>query len=342
MKKTKFGSYYLNGIVEGCKHCVKGKKLVLFISGVCSRNCAYCSLSNLRKNKDNIWANERKSRKTREVIEEVLESRADSAGITGGDPLAKLNRTLRYANSLKKKFGKEFHIHIYLPTKLINEKNIKKLSGVIDEVRIHPEFLLNKDTEKEDIRKIMIIKRFFKKKNIGIELPILPNKKKEIIEFILKLEKDIGFVNLNELEVGENNLNFITKNYILKKNGYVVSNSKKVGLGILKELEKNKTKLKVHLCTADTKNQYQYANRMKLHKTLPFGKRTKEGNVIYFILKEKEICRQFPKETYWDKRKKRVIISLKLARKIRGKYKIERVEEFPTYDREEIEREFIE
>jgi len=270
MKKTKFGSYCINGIAKGCRHCVKGKKLVLFITGICPRNCEYCSLSNLRKNIDKIWANERECQKIDEVIQEAEESKSDSAGITGGDPSLKLERTIEYASDLKKKFGKEFQIHIYLPTNLIDREKLMRLSKVIDEVRFHPAFLCKKEKRQEDIEKIKLAKEFFKKENIGIEMPMIPDKKEEILGFILNLEKEIGFVNLNEFEIGESNFEFITSKYELKEGGYVVSGSKEAGIWVLKELEKNNSKLKVHLCTADTKKNYQYRNRLKLHETLPF------------------------------------------------------------------------
>src|SRR4030042_3184558 len=311
MKKTKFGSYCINGVPEGCKHCVKGKKLVLFITGICPRNCKYCSLSNLRKNKDDIWANERKSRDIKKIFEESIESRADSAGITGGDPLVRLKRTIKYVRELKKRFGKKFHIHIYLPTNLTDREKLRKLSKVIDEVRFHPAFLCNKEKRLEDIERINLAKEFFKKKDIGIEMPMIPDKKQEILDFILNIKKDIGFVNLNEFEIGESNFDYVTNKYKLKENGYIISGSKEAGIWILKQLEKRNVKIKVHLCTADTKNNYQYKNRLKLHKISPFGKKTKDGTVIYLVIKKdrKKINKNYPKESYLDMIKDRLIIS---------------------------------
>ena len=102
--KTRFDSYCINGIADGCKYCVKGKKLVLFITGKCLRSCSYCSLSTKRKNKDIIWANERECSTPEDLLEEVRKSNATSAGITGGDPLLFLSRTLKYAKILKKNF----------------------------------------------------------------------------------------------------------------------------------------------------------------------------------------------------------------------------------------------
>ena len=125
--KTSYNSYCENGIIEGCKFCVKGQKLVLFVGGKCSRACWYCSLSKTRKNSDTIWANERICKKPEDVIKEVEESNAKGAGITGGDPLLYLNTTLKYAKALKNRYGKDFHIHIYLPPQLITELKLKKL-----------------------------------------------------------------------------------------------------------------------------------------------------------------------------------------------------------------------
>ncbi len=337
IKKTKFDSYCVNGFAKGCKYCVKGKKLVLFISGICEVNCWYCSLSKKRKNKNLIFANERECKTFGDVAEEVRESKATSAGITGGDPLACLDKTIKFASQLKKEFGKRFHIHIYLPTKFTTREKLEKLSKCVDEVRFHPEFLINKSKMKEDIEKIKIGKNIFGRKNTGIELPMIPEKKEEILDFILSIEKFISFVNLNEFELSETNFDIVTKKYSLNEGGYVVSESLKAGKWILNELAKKKTKLKVHLCTAELKNCSQFANRLKRHKILPYGKKTKDGTVIYLIVNKK----LNEKNTFYDEKKKRTILSPQTARKLIGKYKIKRIEEYPTYDRIEVEEEVL-
>jgi hypothetical protein len=339
VKKTKFDSYCLNGIAEGCKYCVRGEKLVLFVTGICKRNCWYCSLSKKRKNKDIIFANERKCKTAKDIIEEVKASKATSAGITGGDPLLFLSRTIKFASGLKKTFGKKFHIHIYLPTRFVTAEKLGSLSKIIDEVRFHPEFLINKERAEEDVKKIRLASLFWNKPNIGIELPMIPDKKKEILDFILKIKDYVGFVNLNEFELSDSNFDKITEDYKLKEGGYVVSGSLEAGRWILKELEKKKTNLKVHLCTAELKNQYQFRNRLKRHEILPYGKRTEDGTVIYLIVKGK--LKLKIKGTFYDEKKKRTILSEDAARRLIDKYKIIRVEEFPTHDRIEIESEEI-
>jgi uncharacterized protein len=334
-KKTKFDSYCINGIAKGCKYCVKGKKLVLFVTGICERNCWYCSLSKKRKNKNLIFANERECKNFEDILEEVKESRATSAGITGGDPLICFDRTIEFATKLKKEFGKRFHIHIYLPTKFVTEEKLEKLSKCVDEVRFHPEFLINKNKVAEDIKKIKLAEKIFGRKNVGIELPMIPEKKNEILDFILQMEKFVSFVNLNEFELSETNFDLVTRKYSLKEGGYVISGSVEAGKWILDKLTKRKSKLKVHMCTAELKNCSQFANRLKRHKILPYGKKTKDGTVIYLIVNKK----LNEKNKFYDEKKKRTILSQKTARRLLGKYKIKRVEEYPTYDRIEVEEE---
>ena len=336
--KTKFDSYSLNGIPEGCKRCVAGQKMVLFISGKCARNCVYCPLSKLRKNSEKTWANERECRSVKDAIQEVKGSNSNSCSITGGDPLLNLKKTLLYARALKNNF-KDFHIHIYLSTKLVDEKNLKKLAEFVDEVRFHPEFLSSKEKFDEDVLKVKMAKKFWKRGNIGLEMPMIPGREVEMLEFILKVRESIDFVNLNELEIGDTNFDYIVNEFSLDKEGYTVRWSIKKGLWLMKEIEKANGKLKVHLCTAKTKNWHQYKNRLKNHTIMEFGKRTSDGTVIYFYTKS-DVSDKIKKEDYFhDLQKKRYILNPKIVNQINCE--VFRSEEYPTLDGDEVELEKI-
>lgn len=344
VKKTEFASYCLGEITKGCKYCVKGRKIVLFISGLCSRTCFYCSLSAKRKNKDKVWANERECRDIVDMLEEVKVSRAKGAGITGGDPLRVLPRTIKYAKALKREFGGEFHIHIYLPTTRLSKDNLKKLSYYVDEVRFHPDFLVrNIESLRKEIEKIKMAQEFWPRDCIGIELPLLPDKFIETLRIIRACSPFIGFVNLNEFEISDTNFEYVMRHYKLNKDTYTINGSIEMGLKIMKEL--TNSGLRIHLCTAQTKNLYQYKNRLKLHKILPFGFRTPEGTVRYFAIYSKNLdklgqeLKKF-KQIYIDRKNKRVIISENLVDKL-NKYKIVRVEELPTWDSTIISLEYL-
>lgn len=353
--KTKFASHTLkSGIPEGCKYCVRGEKLVLFVGGKCSRSCYYCSLSNSRKKCGTIEANERTCFNVGEMIEEVKESNAKGAGITGGDPLVYFDRTLKLARALKKKFGKSFHIHIYLPTNLVDKKKLKKLSKWVDEVRFHPSFL-NFGSGFEnwfefDLSKILIASAFWSRENIGVEMPVIPSREEDGLDFICRIKDLIGFVNLNELEVSETNIGrFEKENLDLNKDTYSVVGSRDSALRILKFVEREKFDLKVHFCTALTKDRFQFENRLKKHDILPFGRRLKDGNVLYFAVYEKsnysvkdlfnDLVSDFGrKKFYLDKKKRRIILSEKILDNVlQTDLRVARVVEYPTFDGFECE-----
>ncbi len=295
IQKTKYDSYCLNDISKGCKYCVHGKKLVLFISGLCSRNCFYCPLSEKRKNKDIAWANERKLSKNlnlaiKEAIEEAKICGSEGMGITGGDPLLSLQRTIRFIKKFKKNFGKSFHTHIYLIPETANGKNLRQLQKAgVDEVRFHPTILANKPLEKEmNIIKIASGLKW----GVGIEIPVIPRMEKKILDIINKIRGHISFVNLNELEVSDINLRLFEKfNLKIDKKdptGYVIKGSKKSALKILKYCAKNYPELLIHFCSARTKNIFQYKQRLIIrakHAKTKFDKITKYGdldrNIIY-------------------------------------------------------------
>jgi hypothetical protein len=345
--KTQFASFCNPDVCKGCKLCVKGEKLVLFVGGKCSRNCWYCSLSKNRKNSKTTYANERPIRWKKDLILEAIESNSKGAGITGGDPLIYFRKTIKYAKALKKKFGKEFHIHIYLPLTKVNEKKLNKLHKYIDEVRFHPSFLINPDKKlkDEEIEKIKTASRIFGVENTGIELPMMPEKKKEIYQFIKELEGTIGFANLNELEISETNFYTITKKYTLNEDTYTIRNSVTTGKQIVDQAKKDKLKINVHLCTARTKDSYQYINRLIKHNILPFGNKTDEGTVVYFAVypnnlnSDEKIIKRLTKNYFIDKPNKRILINMTDVLKVYEKtnLKIARVEEHPTFGQDRME-----
>lgn len=341
MKKTKYDSFLQGELPNGCKKCVKGQKMVLFVTGLCSRGCEFCPLSKKRKNIDNIYANERPIGEFSQIIEEVKISGAKGCSLTGGDPLLKLDRTISLAKKLKQKFGKKFHIHLYASTKLVNDKKLEKLSIYIDEIRFHPDLDSNLE---EEANKIALAKKYWKKKNIGIELPSFPNKIDEIIKIVRMSLPYISFLNLNELESGEVSEEYMSKKYKLTREGYTIKNSIDSGKYLIKKINKFAPKLNIHLCTARLKNWHQYRNRLKNYQLPLFAKQTEEGTYIYFATDYKKSMEKIlPKNKFiLDKKKKRIILSPKIVLSMKDKFPIYKIEEYPTYEREEAEVELLE
>jgi len=273
---------------EGCIQCLEGRKLVLFVTGICRQGCFYCPLPESRMGKDLVFANERQLSNVNainEAIEEAELSDSTGMGITGGDPLVVLDRTIDYIKAFKKKFGKKFHCHIYLTTKEVTKDNLEKLGRAgLDEVRFHPQFL--KEDLIEELKKIdwaLELKPKFKWK-VGIEIPIIPEQAEGTIKFLDKIKDKVDFMNFNELEMSVINApSLMKKGMTWKNDSTAVKRSEKDALKIVMWCQDN-VKVPINFCTAEQKNQFQYKNRLRRRlKSImrEYDQETKDGGIYH-------------------------------------------------------------
>ncbi|MBI4140621.1 radical SAM protein [Candidatus Woesearchaeota archaeon] len=293
--KTKFHSWCSGNLSEGCKLCVKGRKLVLFITGLCGQRCWYCPISEEKFSKDVVYANEWRIKNPdnpEELFKEAELTEAKGAGITGGDPLMRIERCCLYIKQLKQKYGKQFHIHLYTPLKLVTKERLQKLYDAgLDEIRFHPnlddDVLWNNLELAQDYCWAT-----------GIEIPAIPEygeKTKRLIDFIAG---KINFINLNELEHSDtlaSHYSLDERGYRTKDNiSYGIRGSKEIGLEML---EYAQTKgVPAHFCTAKLKDAVQLTNRIKIRATnagLSFDIKTTEGMLVRGIAYLPELKPEF-------------------------------------------------
>lgn len=367
MEKTKYFSYRNNQFCKGCQLCVRGKKLVLFITGLCPRKCFYCPVSEKKIYKDVIYANEMPIKDYKDIIEEAKLCESEGAGITGGDPLATLDKTLEIIKLLKHEF-KNFHIHLYTSFDLVTEKIIEQLKQAkLDEIRFHPDL-----KDKKLWKKIDLVQGIIK----GIEIPVIPDYKKETIEVIDFFKDKVDFFNLNELETADTPYNKVSEKYETKDDiSYGIKGSEELALEILEKYRN----LNIHYCTAKLKDSVQMMNRLMLRaknikrkidiltpeSTLirgaiylekpSFGYREKllEINPKEELKKLKEIRNTISiklkinkQDLIIDTQKYRILTSRKIVRRYNDQIKQFNlipaiVEELATYDQFEIELDFI-
>jgi len=274
---TKYHSLKVGPLCEGCKRCVKGEKLVVFVTGVCPARCFYCPISEEKKQADVKYANERKVSSDEDLLQEARDSRATGAGFTGGDPLARLERTLRWIRLLKKEFGTGFHIHLYTPFNLVTEKRLRELYDAgLDEIRFHPEL---ENTRWWD--RILLARKF--PWTVGVEIPVLPDKiepTKKLLEYI---DGKIDFLNLNELEISDLNAGFFAKlGYHTKAyDSYGVAGSEEAAWKLMEHV-RTKLSYPVHYCTCTLKDRVQMGNRLRRraeNTNLPFDLVDEDGLV---------------------------------------------------------------
>ena len=131
------GSYY-RFLPDGCLCCREGAKMVLFVTGLCHRNCFFCPLSEDRKNNDVTFANERFVLSDSDILDAARSMNAKGTGITGGEPLLKLESVLHYIALLKSTFGPTHHIHMYTSEAPTDEILEHLANAGLDEIRFHP------------------------------------------------------------------------------------------------------------------------------------------------------------------------------------------------------------
>ncbi len=257
--ENKFYSYNFGNLPKGCSYCVKGEKLVLFVTGLCPRKCYFCPVSDEKYQKDVIFANEQNVGNFDDVVMEAKAMNAKGAGITGGDPLARLDRAVGYIKKLKEKFGKEFHIHLYTSLNLASENALEKLYlAGLDEIRFHLDL-----NSKKLWKKLSIARKF--RWDIGVEVPLVPTKEKNLREIIDYAHDKIDFINLNELEVADNNHSSLKQfGFHVKNNmSYAVKGSLELGLRLIEYAKAKGYKIPIHVCTAKLKDAVQLSERIK-------------------------------------------------------------------------------
>ncbi|MHA1199285.1 MAG: radical SAM protein [Candidatus Heimdallarchaeaceae archaeon] len=274
---------------EGCRLCSLGSKMVLFITGECDSNCFYCPIMKEKRN-DIIYANEQQIETIDQAIKEAHMISALGVGITGGDPSLTLDRVVDYIISLKKEFGVEFHCHLYTSHALTKEQLKQLFSAGLDEIRFHPPSLILTDK----IQQAIINAKDYEWK-VGIEIPIIPDKQDRIIRIIdFAIESNLDFVNLNEFEITEANVEKLNSlGYKVKTEiSAAVEGSESLAKELLKKFKKSP--ITIHYCSARYKDGVQLKNRL-LRRSENYAKEfdeiTTEGLVVRgrIILKENDI-----------------------------------------------------
>jgi len=287
IKKLKTGSIVYGNLPRGCILCQKGKKLVLFVTGICNYKCFYCPISLERRNKDRMYVNDISVKSYKEILKEAERMDAMGTGITGGEPLLRFKKTLHIIKILKDAFGEEHHIHLYTSGLGINMEKIKMLEKAgLDELRIH----IIEDTF---LTKLCKIVRNITKIELGIEIPVLPDSYLRIKKWILYLDKiHIRFLNLNEMEFTEaNSLKLLEKGYKLRYGSLTaVEGSRRTALRIIRFVEKNKLNINVHFCPVEVKDRYQISLRL-FRRAYNIAKKfeivSDEGTIIRAMLIDK-------------------------------------------------------
>ena len=274
--------WYNNKVIgkppKGCIQCSVGGKLVLFITGTCDSNCFYCPLTKERR-EDVTFANEQLVKSVQQAITEAKMISALGMGITGGEPILTLDRTISYLTAFKEEFGQDFHIHLYTSHSLSFNELKQLWEAGLDELRFHPPRLDLSDEMKDSIISAKSLDW-----EVGIEIPVIPDQEEKIERIInFASQVNLDFINLNEFEITEANLGILARRGYRTKNAIsaAVEGSENLAYDLLKKHKK--APFVIHYCSAKYKDRVQLKNRLlrrAKNYAKPFDEITDEGLIV--------------------------------------------------------------
>jgi len=185
--------------------------------------------------------------------------------------------------SLKRKFGKQFHTHLYTSFDLATPERLKKLHEAgLDEIRFHPD--LDDDKLWPRIGDATIYDW-----DVGVEIPAIPNKKLKTLKLMKFLDNKIKFLNINELEVSDAKANKLGEQGMKTKDSlsYGVKGSDALAKSLLREAQKNGYRFSVHYCTAKLKDKIQLSKRIQRrakNTARPFDIINKDGTLTRGVI----------------------------------------------------------
>ncbi len=270
-----------------CTQCAEGRKMVLFVTGLCRFRCFYCPVSPNRNQHDVVYANERLVASDADVLEEARAIGAAGTGITGGDPLGVVDRVEHYVRLLKAEFGPGHHIHLY--THEPNPEKLRRLASAgLDEFRLHiPPYLWGTLRGNGGAYRGVLEEAPSWGIRRGVEIPVVPGREPELRTLLGALDGiGIDFVNLNELEFSETNeANLLDRGY--RSSGaddWGVEGSRELAERLVRDL---RLSVPLHHCSSRFKDGVQLRQRLRrrAERTAPpFARPTTDGTIVLGIV----------------------------------------------------------
>ncbi len=288
------GSRHLGVLPRGCMQCREGAKLVLFVTGLCDKECFYCPVSRDKMYRDVVYANERPVHigDWDAIIDEAELIDAKGAGITGGDPMVVPDRVVDLCRRMKAHFGPDFHLHLYTSCAFDTAWIARLKDAGLDEIRFHPEL-----AEYADMPNSWHDAAIREAIRVGlttmVEIPCVPGAEADILAMARYLER-VGAhgLNMNELEFSDPNVKSLRgRGFELRNDeSQCVAGSRESAAEVLTAWRADhdaRGDFSVHFCSSPYKDAIQLMQRLRRRAgnvARPFEEQSEEGTLLYGVL----------------------------------------------------------
>jgi len=285
------GSRHLGVLPMGCIQCREGAKLVLFITGLCDKECFYCPVSRDKMYRDVMFANERPvhAGDWQAVLDECDLIDAKGAGITGGDPMVVPDRVVEALRVLKGRYGPQFHTHLYTSCAFDTAWIARLKEAGLDEIRFHPDARDYANMERS-WHHAAILESLRVGLMVTVEIPCIPGKADDIVALARYLDKAGAHgLNLNELEFSDPNVANLKRFGFQPANDETqsVAGSRDTALQVLDAWKRTGSRFTVHFCSSPYKDAIQLMQRFRRRAervARPFEEQGEEGTLTFGVL----------------------------------------------------------
>jgi hypothetical protein len=276
--------------------------MVLYITGICTEDCFYCPLSEEKKGRDVIYANERRIDGGDWVdlmLFEATRMNALGTGITGGDPYVVHGRTVQAIGALKAAFGKRHHVHMYTSSPIGEEVLAEMARAGLDEIRYHPPIGIWSAFGEDPLEgnADLFIRSMSEARrsglDVGIEVPAVPDPRsgeglRALVD--LGIRTGLDFININELESSHTNApSMKERGFDLVEDSMAVQGSADLARSVISDAMRSEPRPRtvLHLCSSVYKDAVQLRNRLKRtaeNVKKPYEVITEDGTLLRGII----------------------------------------------------------
>jgi pyruvate formate-lyase activating enzyme-like uncharacterized protein len=248
------GTKLFSGSVSpGCRLCMAGEWSCLFITGVCNGSCFYCPAP---QNEDSLPVSQNIEFKTPLDYADYIEKLGfKGVGISGGEPLLKIDLCIEYIKALKNRFGKDLHIWLYTNGILGTREKFKELKNAgLDEIRF------DIGAVGYSLDSVKKASEFFE--SLCVEIPAIPEDI-DLLKVKLPEMADAGvkYLNLHQLRLTPYNFeNLVSRRYTFCHGVKAVSAESEItALKLIDYSIEKKIDISINYCSFPYKNRFQSA-----------------------------------------------------------------------------------